>query len=117
MPVKYLPKNIRLIFLSIGLLVIFQSCYSVRLINTNGVAEPDPTNMTEGFYRNKQVHIIDTVITLKPVQAEFSLLEKCSQGGFYSVEYRATFGGVLLSAVTFGKKRKVKVTYVCLKEE
>lgn len=98
-------------------LVFLSSCYSVRIVSRNGTPEPDLTNTSGDFYKNKKVHILDTTITLKLHEGEFYLIENCPAGGFYSVEYRATFGGVLLSAITFGKKRKVKVKYVCLKEQ
>jgi len=102
--------------LLITFLFLFSSCYSVRMITTKGVPEPNPINNEDGFYRQKEVVEIDTTISLKPLEKEFTLLEKCNGKGFHSIEYRNTFGGILLSAITFGKKRKVKVKYVCLKE-
>jgi hypothetical protein len=108
-------KFIFLVVLS-ALLLQLSSCYSVRMVNTKGIPEPDPLNTSNGFYRGKLVHELDTVISLKALQNEFTLLEKCSEGCFYSLEYRVTLGSVLLSGVTLGKKRKVKIKYVCLKE-
>lgn len=93
------------------------SCYSVRVVNKEGVPEPDPLNTSNDFYKGKRVHVLDTTISLKLMEGEFFLIERCSTGGFYSFEYRATLGGVLLSAITFGKKRKVKIKYVCLKDQ
>jgi hypothetical protein len=89
-------------------IALLPSCYSVRLISRDGVPEPD--------YKNKQVHVLDTTIRMKGPEGDFSMIQSCGPGGFYSLEYRSTFGGVLLSAITFGKVRKVKVKYVCLKE-
>ncbi len=103
-----------------GLFIIMlslSSCYSVRIVNKEGTPEPDPLNNSGNFYKGKKVHVIDTTISLKLQEGEFFLIERCPSGGFYSVEYRVTFGGVLLSAITFGKKRKVKIKYVCLKEQ
>jgi hypothetical protein len=100
----------------IGLLIVLQSCYSVRISNSNGVPEPDPVNTETGYYRMKAVHVIDTTINLKLLENEVLLLESCPAGCFQSVEYRVTLGAALLSGVTFGKMRKVKVKYVCLKE-
>lgn len=97
------------------LIIILSSCYSVRIISRNGTPEPDSSNDSPDFYKNKKVTVIDTVIRLKPVEGSFSLLEKCGTSGFYSIEYRTTLGHVLLSAITLGKCRKVKVKYVCLK--
>jgi hypothetical protein len=98
-------------------LVFFTSCYSVRIVNKDGIPEPDPLNTTGNFYKGLKVHMLDTTISLKLVEGEFHLIERCPSGGFYSFEYRVTFGGVLLSAITFGKKRKVKIKYVCFKEQ
>jgi hypothetical protein len=105
-----------LFFSSIIVLLFFSSCYSVRIVNRDGTPEPDPLNTSGNFYKGKKVHVLDTTISLKLVEGDFYLIERCPSGGFYSVEYRVTFGGVLLSAVTFGKKRKVRIKYVCLKE-
>jgi hypothetical protein len=98
-------------------LLFLSSCYSVRMVNKDGIPEPDPLNNSGNFYKGKKVHSLDTTITLKLTEGEFHLIERCSTGGFYSLEYRVSLGGVLLSAITFGKKRKVKVKYVCLKEQ
>lgn len=100
-------------------LMFLTSCYSVRIVNKDAVPEPDPLNNSKGFYRLKKVHTLDTTITLKLVEGEFFLIERCETGGpgFYSFEYRATLGGVLLSAITFGKKRKVRIKYVCVKKQ
>jgi len=97
-------------------LFLLSSCYSVRIVSRDGVPEPDPLNSSGDFYKGKKVNVIDTTVTLKLLEGEFFLIEKCSSGGFYSFEYRATFGGVLLYAITLGKKSQVKVKYVCLKQ-
>ena len=109
-------RHATLLLVSFALL-FFTSCYSVRLVNKDGVPEPDPLNNSDNFYKGLKVHVLDTTIKLKLTQGEFHLIERCAAGGFYSFEYRVTFGGVLLSAITFGKKRKVKIKYVCLKEQ
>ena len=97
-------------------IAIFSSCYSVRVINKDAVPEPDPLNASGDFYKGKKVHVIDTVIRLKPQEGEFTLIERCPGDGFYSMEYRVTFGGVLLNTITFGRKRQVKIKYVCIKQ-
>ena len=106
-----------LLLFSFVILFSFSSCYSVRIVNREGTPEPDPLNNTGNFYKGKKVHVLDTTISLKLHEGDFYLIERCPSGGFYSVEYRVTFGGVLLSAVTLGKKRRVKIKYVCLKEQ
>jgi hypothetical protein len=110
-------KRVTAFLLLFFTLVFFTSCYSVRIVNKEGVPEPDPLNNSGNFYKGKKVHVLDTTISLKLTEGEFHLIERCATGGFYSFEYRVTFGGVLLSAITFGKKRRVKIKYVCLKEQ
>lgn len=109
-------QKIRSLFITLILLIFLSSCYSVRIVSRDGVPEPNPLSTSGDFYKGKKVNVIDTTITLKLTEGEFYLIEKCAAGGFYSLEYRATLGGVLLSAITFGKKRQVKVKYVCLKQ-
>lgn len=94
-------------------MMLFSSCYSVRFVNKDGIPEPDPLNTTDGFYKGKMVHELDTTISLKLMEGDFHLIERCPSGCFYSFEYRNTLGGVLLSAITFGKRRQVKIKYVC----
>jgi hypothetical protein len=114
---RYVSRKLQQFLLFCLALIILSSCYSVRLVNKDGVPEPDPLNQSGNFYKGLKVHVLDTTIKLKLAEGEFHLIERCAAGGFYSFEYRVTFGGVLLSAITFGKKRKVKVKYVCLKEQ
>lgn len=99
-----------------GLMLFLQSCYSVRISNVMGVPEPDPVNFESGFYRNKAVHVIDTTVNLSLLADQVLVLETCPEGCFQTVEYRVTLGAALLSGITFGKMRKIKVKYVCLKE-
>ena len=112
---KYINFTKNLIVLLI-LSASLSSCYSVRIISRDGVPEPDYSNDSQDFYKNKKVTVTDTVIKLGVTNDSFSLIKKCGTSGFYSVEYRTTLGHVLLSGITFGKVRKVKVKYVCLKE-
>ena len=113
---KFSGKITGLLLLPGIVLILLSSCYSVRVVNRDGVAENDPENMSDDWYRGKKVHKLDTTISLKLLEGEFFLLEKCPSGCFFSFEYRVTFGSVLLSGVTFGKKRRVKIKYVCQKE-
>lgn len=94
--------------------LLLTSCYSIRFRTSQGVPEPDPNNDCECYYRNMKVHQLDTVITIGALDKDFTmLLKNCNSGAIAIVECRNTFGGLLLSAVTFGKKRKVKIKYVC----
>lgn len=97
-------------------IMLASGCYSVRLQTTTGIPMPDPVSERSDFYRNMLVIEKDTVIRLTALEKEFTLLIKdCESGALHTVEYRNTFGGLLLSAVTFGKRRKVKIKYVCIK--
>ena len=108
-------KKSHVLFIVITM-IFFSSCYSVRVMNKDGIPEPDPLNTSGDFYKEKKVHVVDTVISLKPQEGEFTLIERCPSGGCYSFEYRVTFGGLLLNTMTFGRKREVKIKYVCLKQ-
>lgn len=114
-----LPLQRRWLACSLSLLLsgmLMSSCYSVRISNKQGSGEPDPLNTEAGFYRGLQVHVIDTTINLKLLANEAMVLESCPGGTFHTVEYRVTLGDVLLSGITLGKKRRVHIKYVCLKE-
>lgn len=100
----------------IGAMLLLPSCYSIRISNVQGVGEPDPTNFDDGYYKGMMVMTIDTTVNLRVLENEVLVLETCPEGCFHTMEYRVTFGAVLLSGITFGKKRKIKVKYVCLKE-
>ena len=113
---KPVPGQLNLMLFA-GFMLLLSSCYSVRISTINGVPEPDPSNFEEGYYRLKQVHVIDTTINLSLLENHVMLLENCPSGGFQTVEYRVTLGSALLSGITFGKQRKIKVKYVCLKNK
>ncbi len=105
--------------LLVCLLFLLQSCYSVRLKSINGSEQPDPVSERTDDYRNMTVMEIDTVLTIKATTSIPTFLVKknalCKSGQLHTVEYRNTLGSVLLSAVTLGRKRKMKVKYVCVK--
>jgi hypothetical protein len=105
-----------LIFLAFSLLFL-SSCYSVRIATVNGAPEPNPLILEDGYYRLLNVHEIDTTVKLSLLKNQVMVMESCPSGCFQVVEYRVTLGAALLSGITFGKHRKVKVKYVCLKEE
>lgn len=112
-PIRYLLAGISLCILT--------SCYSVRLRNENGAPQPDPFSNRDDYYRGMKVVEIDTVINMKLTSKDFTYLitenDSCPSGRINIVEYRNTLGGILLSAVTFGRKRKVKIKYVCEKPQ
>jgi hypothetical protein len=106
-----------LLFLMLG----FQSCYSVRIRGVNGVPMPDPVGDRSDYYRGMEVIEMDTTISIDLITKDFTLLvresEKCPTARIHTLEYRNTFGGLLLSGITFGRKRQVHIKYVCLKPE
>lgn len=107
---------IRLIVV-LGLMVLLHSCYSVRFVSINGDEQPDPLSERTDYYRDMEVVELDTVITAKVTTQDINYLIKetsaCKSGKLHTIEVRNTFGAVLLSAITFGRKRKVKIKYVC----
>ena len=110
------PPSWYFVIIMAGMMLMMQSCYSIRIGNVNGVPEPNPVNFDAGYYRNKMVHVIDTTVNLKVLENEVWVIETCPEGCFQSVEYRVTLGAALLSGITLGKVRKIQVKYVCLKE-
>ncbi|WP_299228212.1 hypothetical protein [uncultured Psychroserpens sp.] len=111
-------KHIKFFLITITLCLL-TSCYTVRLRSENGAPQPDPFSDRDDYYRGMEVVEIDTVINMKLTSKDFTFLIKesdvCASGKLNMVEYRNTFGGVLLSAITFGRKRKMKIKYVCEK--
>lgn len=107
--------KLKLLVLLISVLFV-TSCYTVRIKTVQGVPMPDPVSDRTDYYRNMMVVEKDTVIRLGAVNKDFTLLIKdCEEDGLHTVEYRNTFGGVLLSGITFGRRRQVKLKYVCIK--
>ena len=109
-------KSIKLIGF-LASFTVYQSCsYSIIVANQGGAAEPNPLNQQMGFYNGKQVSVIDTVVRLSLLQDGVMAVPKCNSGGFHSVEYKITFGAMLRNTFSFGKRKSIKVKYVCLKE-
>ena len=109
-------KQGRLLLIAV-LLVSIQSCsYKIIISSQKGTPEPDPLNRELGFYNGKQVTVIDTVVHLSVLQNNVMAVPVCAEGGFHSVEYKITFGAMLRNTFTFGKRKSIKVKYVCLKE-
>ncbi|HOZ77384.1 MAG TPA: hypothetical protein PLY34_05280 [Ferruginibacter sp.] len=93
-----------------------QSCsYSIKVANQSGTAQPDPMNREMGFYNGKEVKVIDTVVNLSLLQNGAMVIPDCGRCGFHSVEYKITFGAMLRNTFTFGKRKSIKVKYVCTK--
>lgn len=115
---RFLIPAILLLFI---VLLLLNSCYSVRLQNVEGTYEPAVPQVRDDYYRPMEVIELDTVITLGAANKDFTYLirktDKCPSGKLHTIEYRNTLGGVLLSAITLGRKRLVKIKYVCMKSD
>jgi len=95
--------------------LITSSCYTVRFKVANSIPEPFPNHL-ENVYRDLRVYTCDTTVRINMLNKDFTMLVKtCPSGGLAIVEYRNTFGGVLLSAITLGRVRQIRVKYVCTK--
>jgi hypothetical protein len=85
------------------------------------VAVEDENFEEEGdFYKDKMYTVLDTVVKSSIFTDNISIptkRAKCESGKLFSIEYKNTFGGSLLYLVTFGSKRKVRITYVCMKKD
>ncbi|MEK6154112.1 hypothetical protein WIW50_12655 [Flavobacteriaceae bacterium 3-367] len=116
---KFLRIVLPILLFAFFVLLLFQSCYSVRLRSVNGAPMPDPLSTRTDYYRDMQVVELDTTIGIDLTTKDFTLLIKetdlCPTGKLHTVEYRSTLGGVLLSGITFGRKRRVRIKYVCMK--
>jgi len=85
------------------------------------VPDHDETpNEAGDFYEDKMYTVVETVIPSSVFNDKTTIptaKEKCPSGKLYSVEYKNTFGGSLLYLISFGTKRKVKITYVCMEKD
>lgn len=96
---------------------IFMSCYSVHLKVANGPGGEADDTETEEVNAGNLVREFDTIVGVKFGTNENPInIRDCKSGSLHSVEYKSTFGGVLLYVVTFGRKRTVRVKYVCTKK-
>mgnify|MGYP001803355493 FL=1 len=99
-----------------SLILMMSSCYSIRFQVENGQWEPADTER-EDAYAGYNVYELDTIVTRKLTTGEhYFNISNCPTGALHTVEYRSTFGGILLNAITFGRKKKVSIKYVCIKE-
>ncbi len=96
-------------------MIAVNSCYSVRFQVEQGQWDP-ADNEIEG-YEGYNVHTLDTVVTRKATTGpHYFNLTNCESQALHTVEYRSTLGGILLSTITLGRKKVVKIKYVCIKE-
>lgn len=94
------------------------SCYHM-IVTARGdevtTYEPDPLNDQGVYYKGKAVQQVDTVIKVGLLVDEAWVSSLCPKG-FYSVEYRVRFGDAVHNAIHFGRKRRVWMKCVCVKD-
>ena len=104
------------IVLCLIIFVALNSCYSVRFQVEQGQWEP-ADNEREDAYAGYNVHTLDTIIKRSiTTGAHYFNISKCPSQALHTVEYKVGLGGVMLNAITLGRKKKVKIKYVCIKE-
>jgi hypothetical protein len=96
---------------------LFLGCYSVGIASKHAIPDPDMLNNEHGYYHHKNKVELKETLKLGVPDNHVIDLENLGSRGFHSVEYRVTLGDVLLSAVTFGKVRKMRLIYVAEKED
>tara|TARA_R110002049_G_scaffold47596_5_gene137469 strand:- start:87776 stop:88051 length:276 start_codon:yes stop_codon:yes gene_type:complete len=72
------------------------------------------------FYKDKMFTVVKKAVpaSVFTESIQFPIDQSnCESGKLFSVEYKNSLGGSLLYLATFGGKRKVKITYVCMKTE
>lgn len=114
-PVHTWTRRILLVGVIMVCIALLQSCYHVRFKNTSGVYEPDPTNLSEDWYRGMEVHRLDTVIKMALLNDDAMFLNNCPNG-YYSIEVRVKPGDIFRNVFSLGRKRRVHVVWVCMKE-
>ena len=98
------------------LIATLSSCYTVRFQVHNGVPETVDSDSEDPLagqmFREKKM-----VVNRKVLQGkDFFTIKDCESGSLHTIEYKNTFGGILLYLITFGRNKQVKVRYVCTKE-
>ncbi len=106
------------IMLCFGLVWTMTSCYSVRFQVENGQWEPKDTEGGDPYYSGYYVRTVQKKVVFKKLTtgADYFNISDCDSGALHTVEYKNTFGGILLNLITFGGRKKVNVKYVCIKE-
>ena len=105
------------IVLALGLAGALQSCYSVRISSGCTPAPSTGISQRSDFYRDLDIQMLDTVIKMPLLTNQIDLRNVCDQGEIAVVGYRNTLGNILRLGFTFGRHRKVKVYYVCCKNQ
>ena len=84
------------------------SCYTVR--SSLGPTCQAGLNDEDGFWKDKQ--FTDTVVRIKPGQKPVMNIN-CPAKCVCAIEYKVGFGNVLVTGITLGFVRRVKVRYAC----
>lgn len=115
-PQRYLFQIVKSTCILFSLLLL-SSCYTVQITSKDGTGAPDPLNQVHNSYKNLKVDTLTKVLKLNIEHKEYIMFVDCASEDLYSVEYKVTLGGLLLSAITFGRHRRVKIRYVCAQVE
>lgn len=101
------PHNLRVTIVFL-LSLFLSSCYTVR-VNLGPTCQADINN-EDGFWKDKQ--FTDTVVKIKPAQTPIMNIV-CPGKCVCAMEYKVGFGNVLVTGITLGFVRRVKVRYGC----
>jgi hypothetical protein len=88
--------------------ILSTSCYTVR-VNLGPTCQAT-LNDEDSFWRD--IAFTDTVVKLKPAQTP-EMTIPCPGQCVCRMEYRVGFGNVIVSAITLGFVRRVKIRYAC----
>jgi len=100
------------------LCLLFSSCYTVTIVSEHGVGEEAAIpSGNHPIFRSLEKVELDTIIKSNISQPNiYYVPDDCPTNSFYGIEHKVTLGSYLLNVVTFGKRKRVKITYVCTKE-
>ncbi len=108
-------KHVKLIICCLSF-TLLTSCYTVRFMVSNGVPETEDSD-SEDPLAGQQWREKKMVVNRKILNGnEFFTIKDCDSGSLHTIEYKTTFGGILLYIITFGTNKEVKIRYVCTKE-
>lgn len=109
--------------LLVAVIFCFESCYTVKLTSRNGTRNPcvhgdcDSEKWHSGLQTVEINKVVKSSIMNDVDELKVTGSDLCKSGKIHSVEFTNTFGGTLLYLVTFGSRKKVKITYICMLEE
>jgi hypothetical protein len=97
------------LFILAGML---SSCYTVR-VNLGPTCQA-AVNDEDSFWRD--IQFTDTIVRMKPAQTP-NMVIPCAGQCVCRMEYKVGFGNVVVSAITLGFVRRVKIRYACCQQQ